>query len=82
MDHDIPADLADYLVELDEFIESEIRHPVRIHQDQTGPRHGSRHDPIVEPQIHGLGQAREKREFSPHQPQGRSRHGHGEFLVL
>jgi len=25
MDHDIPADLADYLVELDEFIESEIR---------------------------------------------------------
>ena len=25
MDHDIPADLADYLVELDDFIESEIR---------------------------------------------------------
>ena len=25
MDHDIPADLADYLVDLDEFIESEIR---------------------------------------------------------
>ena len=25
MDHDIPADLADYLVELDEFIDSEIR---------------------------------------------------------
>ena len=25
MDHDIPPDLADYLVELDDFIESEIR---------------------------------------------------------
>ena len=25
MDHDIPADLADYLGELDDFIESEIR---------------------------------------------------------